>query len=65
MTFDEWFTAQHGRRERSKHHISDDDLHTAVMAGASAKEELDRREQWDRMRRSALYAWQVRDGDKK
>ena len=66
MKFDEWFEAQHGKREHnSRAHVSDNALRDIVHAGQISEAELKRREMWDDMRRSALYAWQVRDGDKK
>lgn len=62
--FVQWFEAQHGPRTGSPM-VSDADLRERIEAGRIAKRELRSREEWDRRQTSALYAWQIRDDDKK
>ena len=63
ITFDKWFAAQHGPRHGMPS-VTDQDLKDRIEAGETAKAEAQRRAMWDEQRKSALYAWQVRDGDK-
>lgn len=62
MLFSYWFHKQHGDRERRDADgsvVDDDTLIAAIRRGEDAAKELRRREMWDAMRTSALYAWQV------
>jgi len=61
--FRDWFTEQHGNRSYDKR--DDELLKHAVKAGEWAREELARRAEWDARYQSALYAWNVKDSDKK
>lgn len=63
MKFDEWFKAQFGTRLFSAQ--TEDELHEMIRLGEKARDELARRLQQEELRRAALYAWQVKDEDKK
>ena len=62
MKFKEWFEKQHGKRPRIKK-CSDKDLLEIINYGNDAKSELEKREKYDAMLKSALYAWQMKDED--
>lgn len=62
--FENWFIAQHGPRTRCPD-LSDDDLSSRIAMGKMAEAEAAKRALWDDRRTSALYAWQVKDQDKK
>lgn len=64
MDFATWFKEQHGARTLIPE-ISDADLRKRIEDGQAAKRELRHRIDWDRRQTSALYAWQIRDDDKK
>ena len=59
MNFAEWFEAQAGPRNYIPG--DDDELKSRVYRGEVAKEELERRKEWDCARKFALYAWTYRD----
>jgi hypothetical protein len=61
--FRDWFIEQHGNRSHDER--DDELLQHAVKAGEWAREELARRTEWDARYQSALYAWNVKDSDKK
>jgi hypothetical protein len=60
--FETWFIAQHGMRKAPElRTLSDEDLITSIQCAKTAKQELQRRKQWDARWESALYAWQARE----
>ena len=59
-TFSDWFEQQHGKREKNRPDISDEELEDEVNRGQAAAAELHRRNAWDARRESALYAWQAK-----
>jgi hypothetical protein len=62
--FDEWFKAQHGPRSQMPR-VTDQDLQNSIEAGNMARAEVRRRDLWDHARQSAMYAWSIKDADKK
>ena len=62
MKFSEWFEAQFG--PRSEDSTQDYVLKQRAMDGALAQSEINRREQWDRQRQAALYAWCAKEDEK-
>ena len=61
--FARWFREQHGDRESVPE--TDDTLRLLVSAGERARAELERRRDWDARHTSALYAWQIKDSNKR
>lgn len=55
--FVEWFTAQHGKRNKELDHLSDQDLKHIIANGQLAARVLAQREMYDEKETSALYAW--------
>jgi hypothetical protein len=62
MKFSEWFEAQFG--PRSKDPTQDYVLKQRAMDGDLAQSEINRREQWDRQRQAAHYAWYANENEK-
>jgi hypothetical protein len=64
--FDDWFVAQHGKRpSRQPYHELEAEAKAVAILAAEAKSLLERVRLWDERRTSAMYAWNIKDGDKK
>ena len=64
--FDRWFTAQHGSRPSEKSSYELEEQMVRSRYAALSDETMYRRvEEWESMRNSALYAWQIKDKDKR
>jgi hypothetical protein len=65
MKFDTWFKQQHGKRPSKKSAVAlRDEMELSKRLAYKAEVLYLTCLQWDRMRTSALYAWQVKDSDK-
>lgn len=65
MTFEQWFSAQHGNRP-SKQPLWEiaDQVQRANYEAARLQALYRACESWDEKQTSALYAWQIADADK-
>lgn len=64
--FDRWFEAQHGKRPSKKElHVLRDEISDAAAKLSMLQSEHMLTAQWEAQRTSALYAWQIKDKDKK
>lgn len=65
MTFDEWFTAQHGKRpSKMKTWDIAKQIETAHYELSRLQTLYRACEMYDEQAKSALYAWNVRESDK-
>lgn len=65
-TFDRWFVAQHGSRPSTRSSYELEEVMVRAKYAALSAETMYRRvEEWEAMRNSALYAWQIKDTNKR
>lgn len=66
MKFSKWFEAQHGKRPSDKPSwVLEAEVNMARASLAAAQGLYEHCEAWDARFQSALYAWQIKDEEKK